>query len=519
MKVWKRFLSVSLLLALLVVPAAQAESVYPLKDGGKLTIWCGLPGIAANYISNFSENIAYQVMQEAVGVQFEFIHPASGQATESFNLLVASGTVPDIMVQSSYVGGEAGGVLDGIYADLTDLIPKYAPNYQGYLDKSEEFRKLSTTPEGRIYATYSYKDMYEPFYIRSQFREDLLEKYGMRIPETLTEYEAFFDAVLADPDVDMAPFSLPNDGVSGAILCAWDVGIIQASSCASWYVVDGQVRYGYYVPEFVEYLRLMSQWYAKGYISKDFMTANPTTLFQTEKAACVVANGYEMYPACKELGIPITCGRYARHAEGDLIHTLRKYWHNNGGTTYVSGKADEKTVATALRVIDYGYTEEGILLWNFGPKGVTWDEADENGYPLYNDFMLNNPNYPIVNAEAILKPHGGGWSRFRFGDGICMAANQKDPDNWAYRARWGDDETVTTDYGIPPFTLSAEDDETIAQIMNNVDTHAKEMTLKYITGAADFANFDAEYTKVLQSFGIDQAIAIKQAGYDAYLAK
>lgn len=517
-----RLLALTLALMLCCAPLALGEaedSIYPLEDGGTLTVWCALPGIAANYITNLGENVAYQVLQEKTGVKLEFIHPAAGQDKESFNLMVASGEVPDIMVQSQYVGGDAGGVLDGVYADLTDLIPVYAPNYQHYLDTSEEFRKLSTTPEGRVYAMYNFKDMVEPFYIRAQFREDLLEKYEMRIPETLDEYEAFFEAVLNDPDVDMAPFTLSNDGISGSILCAWNIGVIQDRNGGDWYLVDDEVRYGLYAPEYKEYLQRMKSWYEKGYISKDFMTSDPISMFQTEKVAAMVGNGYEMAPACKELGIPITCGRYVKQQEGDQIHTLRKYWHNNGYNTYISGKADEATVAAALRLIDYGFTEEGILLWNFGPEGITWDEVDENGYPIYNENMLDNPKYPVVNAEAILKPHGGGWARYRLGDGVCMATNQKDYSAWEYRARWGDDPTVDTDYGIPPFTLSAEDDEAVAKIMNDVNTHAKEMTLKYITGAADFEKFDTEYTQVLQSFGIDEAIAIKQAGYNAYLAK
>ena len=67
--------------------------------------------------------------------------------------------------------------------------------------------------------------------------------------------------------------------------------------------------------------------------------------------------------------------------------------------------------------------------------------------------------------------------------------------------------------------LEADASERRAEIMNNVETHAKEMVLKYITGAADLANFDTEYTQVLKDFGVEEAIEITQAGYEAYLAK
>lgn len=55
--------------------------------------------------------------------------------------------------------------------------------------------------------------------------------------------------------------------------------------------------------------------------------------------------------------------------------------------------------------------------------------------------------------------------------------------------------------------------------MTNVKTHANEMVLKYITGAADLALFDTEYTAVLESFGVQEAIDIYQQGYDTYMAR
>lgn len=518
---WSRLMTLVLALTLLcqLAPAALAEDGYPMDGDWNFTIWCEMSDLVRPYFTDLAETPAVQDLARLTGVKLNFIHPSKGQAKESFNLLVAGGDIPDIMYNSSYAAGEVAAIEDGVYADLTDYVQECMPNYARFLNENNDFRKLATLADGRIVAIYNYKTDLEPYWWRTQFRADLLEEFGMEEPSTIAEYEAFFEKV-KETHPEITPFSLPNDGINGAIMCAWNVGTINyVGRCIDYMVVDDVIKHPYLEEGYYEYLKLMHEWYEKGYISKDFMSDDPTTLFQTGKVACVTGNGYEMYPTCKELGVPITCGRYLRHEMGDKIHTLRHYWPQNGGQTFVSGAVSEDRLKAILKFLDYGFSEEGIVTLNFGAQGTTWDTLDENGLPIYNDNMLNNPTYPIANAEAILKLHAQAVPLWRYGDGTCMATNQKDPENWAYRARWGDDPDVDASYGMPPITLGAEDNERRAEIMNNVDTHAKEMTLKYITGAADLANYQKDFVDVLKSFHIEEAIEITQNAYNVYLAK
>ncbi len=515
----KRIIALLLTLMLCIPLAGTAEGTYPMPGNWELTIWCEAPDLITPYFTNAAETPGVQDLERLTGVKLNFIHPTKGQVKENFNLLVAGGDIPDIMYMSNYAGGEIAALEDGVYADLTDYVEKYMPNYWNYLQTDDQFRRLSTLDDGRIIAIYNYKTDIEPYWWRTQFRKDFLEEFGMEEPCTIAEYEAFFDKVL-DKHPEVVPFSLPNDGINGAIMCAWNVGVIYNNGrCIDYMVVDGKIHHPFYEQGYYEYLSLMHKWYEKGYISKDFMSEDPTKLFQTGKVACITGNGYEMFPTCKELGIAITSGPYARLNRGDKIHTLRHYWPQNGGQTFVSGKADPERLAAILTFLDYGFTKDGIVTFNFGAQGTTWDELGENGFPRYNDNILNNPNYPVSNAESILKIHGYALPRWRYGDGTCMATNQKAPENWDYRARWGDDPDVDPSYGLPPIVLSSEDSERRAEIMNNVETHAKEMTLKYITGAADLANFDKDYTQVLKNLGIEEAISITQAAYDNYMSK
>ena len=44
------------------------------------------------------------------------------------------------------------------------------------------------------------------------------------------------------------------------------------------------------------------------------------------------------------------------------------------------------------------------------------------------------------------------------------------------------------------------------------------MVLKFITGAEPLDNFD-QYVETIKSLGIEEALAMKQEGYEAYMAK
>ena len=65
-----------------------------------------------------------------------------------------------------------------------------------------------------------------------------------------------------------------------------------------------------------------------------------------------------------------------------------------------------KNPEAAVKFLNYGYTKEGYMLYNYGIEGETYNLTGEtltyNGieYPLveYTDKMQNNPYYPVLDA-------------------------------------------------------------------------------------------------------------------------
>ena len=73
---------------------------------------------------------------------------------------------------------------------------------------------------------------------------------------------------------------------------------------------------------------------------------------------------------------------------------------------------------------------------------------------------------------------------------------------------------------LPPVSISSEDGAKVASIINKVNTYADEMETKFITGAIELNEKTfAEYQAQLRTFGLEEAAAIYQKAYEAYLAK
>lgn len=492
---------------------SNANIAYPIEGGGTLSIWMSFPPNAAKYFQSLAENETMIQIQKETGINIQFVHPPQGQESENFNLLVASGKLPDIIKGQKYKGGAVAAVNDGVFADLTDLIPEYAPDYYKRLEEDDMFRKLATTNEGKIYSMYSYKRVSEPFWYRPQFRTDWLRKFNMEIPLTLDEYEAYFEKVL-ETKPGVAPFCLNASGLEGQILGAFDIGQGVRGNGDGFFVKDGRIKHTYTEAAFKDYLTLMRDWYEKGYILKDFTTANYETTFASGKVALSFANSVKIYPASKELGFEASSGPYPRLKKGQQYHTAYYYWPLNGDETNINAKS--KNIELALKFLNYGFTDKGILTFNYGPEGTAWKMVDEK--PVYQDYILSSDKYNITDAEYTIRSHDG-WARERLSDGVAMAGNSKDPECWNYRMKWNDDKTVDSDYAIPPLSYPSEDNSKRAKIMTDVNTYASEMILKYITSAASLDNFENEFVKNVKELGIDEAIHITQKAYDALMRK
>ena len=110
--------------------ATNKEFSYPVQTDVTVTYWAELNGnVSANY-TNLGDTAFGKNLQEQTGIKIEFQHPAVGQTSEAFNLLLGKTELPDIIEYNwlGYSGGPEKAIKDGVIIALNDVIDQYCPN-------------------------------------------------------------------------------------------------------------------------------------------------------------------------------------------------------------------------------------------------------------------------------------------------------------------------------------------------------------------------------------------------------
>ena len=199
MKKTGKLLCLVIALAMLA-PAAMAEGSYWTgeEDGITLTYWVGLSANAASQLNSYAESPVYKTVMEASGLNLEFIHPATGEESTAFNLMLVSGELPDIIEYnwSSYEGGPQKAIDDGVILPLNDLLETYAPDAYAMMTRTDSLYRQCTTDDGTFYAFIPIADStsipngYTIDNVQTGpiVRADWLEELGLEVPQTIDDW-------------------------------------------------------------------------------------------------------------------------------------------------------------------------------------------------------------------------------------------------------------------------------------------------------------------------------------------
>jgi putative aldouronate transport system substrate-binding protein len=501
-----------------VVVKEDFKVVYPVQNDGKtLTIWCPIQPPAAKHITSYNDQEVFQEISKRTGIKVNYIHPALGQEKEQLGLLIASGSLPDIIqVRGLYSGGSAGGVEDGIFLDMTDLMKTYAPDYYALVTATDMNYKLATTNDGKL-TEFNILKASAPEFMRVNFLSSVIEKYGMvQMPETLDDYEALFAKMRAG---GLTGTILEKNGIVDQFM--WPFGITSGFCLAE----DGKtVIWGQGTNEYKKYLELMYSWFQKGYIYKDFM-ANLTinqrnTLFTNEQIGAYVEPVDLALSQAKSVGKKSFPANYPRITKGQQIpfqtvsaETLPLVLPSQSMATVIT--TSSKNPELAMQYLNYFYTQEGADLANWGIEGKAYT-VDANGKKQFTDYVYKNPVFPMSDIQVMVKIHLT--AKLSEPDVICnpnVIANQE---SLSLRNMYSDDPNVDNSRVLPSFQLASEAAMEREKIMRDISTYSEEMTLKFITGATPLSGFDTYY-KQLYSMGLQKAIDITQSQFDIFNSK
>lgn len=501
-------LVITLLVSLACLPGL-AEEARPL-EGRTLTIWKPLWWVGK--VTGDADNEAFQEVQRRLGVTLSIENPPASTDVESFNLMIAGDMLPDIIYSgwngdNQYIGGLDKYVDDGVILRLNELIPQYAPDYLAAIETlvSEDEQKEFYTDGGNLVEFYAISPYEEYCYNGILYRNDWMEELGLENPKTIAQMEAVLVAFKEQKGAS-APLVLPTNGVDGngaAIISAWDIG-------DSFYQKDGVVGYGPIQPGFKEYLAQMADWYAKGLIDPDFATRNEDEykrLMTTGESGVIIHSpdtvGAWMSGISKMMG-----GHNPGLTEGQRIeYRLKTYQCRPPYGAVVTTSCQD--VEAALTFLNYGYTEEGSLLYNYGIEGETYEMMD--GVPTFTDKMMNNPEYPVLDAILKFKHHIGPFIRYEHESNPAITL-----DNMETRKFLTEDSG--TALNMPMVSLTAEEGDEYARIMSQVNTYRDTAVVNFIMGDKALSEFD-DYVDDMISLGLDKVVEMQQAAYNRYMSR
>ena len=507
--------------ALAELNLVSGEGVYPLKTDVTLSWYVGDGYVLNDAYATWQDSPFHTGLIEQTGVNIDWSFPTVGaDRNAAFNTLMSSEQLPDIICY--YFMNDASRYLEeGVIRDLTPYIQQYAPAYYAFLQSNPVYDKAMKTDDGKYYAFGFFREDggWNDTYLGPVIRQDWLKECGLEAPKTISDWDkvlrTFNEKYGAKLSFAWTRFN--TTGISGAF------GAFGASTLQYYIDEAGKVQLAQAQPEWAAYVKQLNKWWADGLIDQDIFTLDDTG------AKTKALNG--------EIGIGITSmgqlSNWVKEAQaagngadwiglqyptGDDGKLSMVFGGTGVGTNVgvVTSSCTDEELETALRVLDYAYTKEGFLYWNYGKQGVSWDYGAD-GKPAYTELVTKDPDG--LN-NAISKFGGTTWSGnclqstnllYMKNTPVSIAAN----DLWFYP-----NEAVTSKWKMPSgFTQTTDESDDLDLYVTQLTTYVAESFAKFVTGEAsidtDFAAFQAK----LDEMGLQKVLELRQAAYDRYLAR
>ncbi len=494
------------------------EVSYPLADAAQLSFWGGGNfGPVQEYDVETSPFHSGLEKRTGVKIDWQFV-PEGTDEKQAYSLLLTDEELPDMIAYTILTSGDGQRLIDeGVIRDLSELLPKYAPHYYQYLQEHPDLNKVMKTDKGSYYCVGFFRESeWNCTYMGPVMRKDWLDALKLEVPETIDEWDTVLRAFKENYGAGMCFVS--SRAASAGLASGFDAfSTFDINFYVDW---DGAVQCSELQPEYRAYLEKLHQWYEEGLLDPDFTTVDDsgmrTKALNNEVGASFTAisqisawtdDAEKENTGVQWIGVP-----YPVVTKGDKAHLIQADESVYAVVTVVTTSCTDEEIETALRWLDYPFTEEGFMYWNFGTEGETYTYVD--GEPVYTDMMRNDPQ-GISHALATYC----GTQYCGIGIQAASVVKQK---NVPVAVDAVDTWISNTDYRDYRYSigavLSTEESNEYSTLYNAAASFAKEMQFKFIVGDEPMENYD-DFVARLETMGVARMLEIKQAAYDRFLAR
>ena len=487
---------------------------YPLFDTPQTyTIWFSNSPDLSEIINDMNEYLVFRELEKITNVKWDPTMVSFFASSEQFSLMVASQDYTDVVCRAidSYAGSVDQAIEEEFLIDLVPYIDDNMPNLTGWFGKYPELKDALLTTEGAIGGFPKIYKEYSDVTSGGCLRLDWLEDLGIDEPKT---YDDLYNLLVAFRDKKGAskPLIISSPiGVQSELMNGYNIG--------ASYQIDGVVHFGILEPEYREYLEMMNKWWNEGLINDLFLTQQSENLMNVSDvlngqsgvwygtAAQTMTNilSQSTDPNMRITGITnITKDGSVAH----LGETGQIYDSNMWSIT--TECADPEVIC---QYIDYIYSDEGVLLANYGVEGETF-EYDENGNPRLTELVTNNPDYTYSLALNIYCCDRQTPIPFVIDE--TKTRDYYTEDQWNSIQVWN--EATDGLYNMPRFGMSMTTEETneYNAIYTDIDTYVDENVVKFIVGDKSFDEYD-DFINTLKQMDIEKLLELSQTVYDRYL--
>lgn len=489
---------------------------YPIETDQTLTVWtAGTLGPDSSY-TDYTESPFHTGLAEMTGINVEWQFPSAGtDNTQAFNLMLVSDDLPDIIFYQ-IISNAQQYIDDGVIRDLTADLPVYAPNYWQYLQENEHYDKSLKTDAGQYYGVGSFREsIWGAVYAGPVLRKDWLDEQGLDEPVTMEDWD---NIIRTFNEAYGARFAFVPSRMYAGFGSAYGAF---ATFTPGFYIDDNdQVQYAMAQENWKNYMQQLNTWYEDGLIDPDSVTLDDdgmntktlnnetgTTVTAISQMSAWIQNADSAGTGAEWIGVS-----YPVAQEGDAIVATQMEDTVQNYVAAVTTSCSDENLPLALRWLDYGFTEEGYMYWNYGTEGVSY--TMEDGVPTFTDTVLNDPAGTRYGLDKYIGTQWAGISKQAEG----MVKQKNAPESVAAVDLWVENNEMTEHlmpYGV---TLTTEESTEYSSLATSINTYASEMALKYLTGEESLDNFDS-FVETLNGMGLERVLEIQQAAYDRFLAR
>ncbi|MEG0502271.1 MAG: extracellular solute-binding protein [Cellulosilyticaceae bacterium] len=456
-----------------------------------------------------SDSPIWKKIQADTGITLNGAAPTTpgGEHNEQFNLMLASGDIPDIIhaVKANIIKNG-----DKLFTPLEDLIDEHAPNIKKMLEERPDVKAAATGTDGHIYFIPYLPDgeVSEVMYIR----KDWLDKFNLPIPTTVQEYETALktfreqDANGNGKKDEIGYFDRAGNTENG-IAAVFNL----YGASFERYVKDGVIIDDRYKPEFKTTVENVARIYSEGLIDPEIYTRGKDSrevMFEGNMGASTTdwiastAKYQTTYEGQIE-GLEWVPILQPANLNGEVMTQYSRPQIYDGGW----GISKEcKDPVDAIKLFDYMFSEEGARVMNFGIEGETYDMVE--GKPVFKEEVLN-ADKPVNDQIKDM-----GYLQIGY------------PQDFEYERQWTNDIALA---GIDlyleadPFldivpnlglTQTPEELELISKKGPALKSYTEEMLQKWVLGSEDINSSFDKYLEKCKELGSDEILAAYQAAYD-----